>query len=200
MKSLISPLFSTAALFSVVVASTEKAYVCRDYIYLEDQFPNGTSCSEGNYPTQEDLDMQQIEMEISAFLKKYCCAFEGGERLEEDDPIFGHLLRSTGMSVTDFEDQYSSSQQALFWLKEDPNMAGYSRIGQRFALASIYFALNGDTHWKECSRKTDTICSAHNKEAWLSLVQECNWAYLSCDRNLFITGVNMSKNKVPTFN
>jgi len=181
-----------------VVASTENEHesVCRDYLRVED-FPNGTSCVSDNLPTYEDLASANIGMSTAAFVEQHCCAFGGGDRISHDNPVFEQLLKITGMSVSDFQDQHSPSQKALFWLvKEDsyPNLEDYFHIGQRFALSSIYFGLNGDTGWLECSDQANTNCKApNNKTAWMSGVQECKWAYLSCNRNLFVIEIIMRK-------
>ena len=136
-------------------------------------------------------------MSTAAFLELHCCAFGGGDRISEGDLVFEQVRKFTGMSVSDFQDQHSPSQKALFWLvKEDSfaNLKDYLHIGQRFALSSIYFGLNGDADWLECSELADTTCSVpDNKSAWMSGVQECEWAYLSCDRNLLVTEIIMRK-------
>ena len=181
----------------VVSSENESKTVCRDYLRVTDYFPNGTSCVGDNIPNHYDLSSVNITISTGAFLEQHCCAFGGGDKIAHDNPVFDQLRKFTGMSVSDFHDQHSPSQKALFWLvKEDsyPNMKDYLHIGQRFALSSIYFGLNGDTDWLECSDRENTNCSVpNNKSAWMSGVQECEWAYLSCDRNLFVTEIIMRK-------
>jgi len=185
-----------------VVSSTEheSKIVCRDYLRVADYFPNGTSCVGDNLPNHYDLSSVNITMSTGAFLEEHCCAFGGGDKIFHDNPVFDQLRKFTGMPVSDFQNQHSPSQKALFWLvKKDsyPNLEDYLHIGQRFALSSIYFGLNGDTDWLECSGKAETNCSVpNNKSAWLSDVEECNWAYLSCDRNSFVTEIIMPSNVV----
>ena len=182
-----------------LVTSTENEAksACRDYVRVKDMFPNGTSCMSDNLPTYYDLVSAEITMTTADFLEQHCCAFGGGERISDDDLVFEQVRKFTAMSVSDFQDQHSPSQKALFWLEgEDsyPNLEDYLHIGQRFALSSLYFGLNGDTDWLECSGKAETNCSVpNNKSAWLSDVEECNWAYLSCDRNSFVTEIIMRK-------
>ena len=175
----------------------EPKSVCRDYLRVKDFFPSWTSCVSDNLPTHHDLVSANIEMSTSDFLEQHCCAFGGGDRISDDDLVFEQLRKFTGMSVSDFQDQHSPSQKALFWLVgEDsyPDLEDYLHIGQRFALSSLYFGLNGDTDWLECSEFADTTCSVpNNKTAWMSGVQECEWAYLTCDRNLFVTEISMRK-------
>ena len=183
--------------FVVSTGNEPKSVVCRDYLRVKDFFPNGKSCASDNLPTYHDLVSANIEMSTADFLKQHCCAFGGGDRISEDDLVFEQVRKFTGKSVSDFQDQHSPSQKALFWLvKFDsyPNLEDYLHIGQRFALSSIYFGLNGDTDWLECSELADTTCSVqNNKSAWMSGVRECEWAYLSCDRNLLVTEISMRK-------
>jgi len=175
----------------------EPKSACRDYLRVEDFFPNGTSCASNNLPTYHDLESANIAMSTAEFLEQHCCAFGGGDRIFHDNPKFEQLRKFTEMTVSDFQDQHSPSQKALFWLVDQdsyPNLQDYLHIGQRFALSSLYFGLNGDTDWLECSDQADTTCSVpNNKSAWMSGVQECEWAYLSCDRNSFVTEIIMRK-------
>jgi len=181
----------------VTSTENEPESVCRDYLCVKNVFPNRTSCVSDNLPTYHDLVLADIEMSTAAFLEQHCCAFGGGDRISDDGLVFEQLRKFTRMSVSDFQDQHSLSQKALFWLVEEdsyPNLEDYLHIEQSFALSSIYFGLNGDTDWLECSELEDTICSVpNNKSAWMSGVQECEWAYLSCDRNLFVTEIIMRK-------
>ena len=192
-------LTSIATLLVLKVTSAVQSVnvsVCRDYTRVVTYFPEGTSCINGHFPNQDNLDDHGIGENIQDFLLEHCCSFGGGDRIYEDDEIFRQLRSFTGMSAAEFDDQYSSSQKALFWLiKEDtyPHSIQYTRIVQRFSLASIYFGLNGDDDWIECSRSMYTNCSVEGKTAWLSEEHECNWAYLSCDRNSFVTEINMSE-------
>jgi len=182
----------------VTSTENEPKSACRDYLRVKDFFPSETSCASDNLPTYHDLVSANITMSTADFLEQHCCAFGGGDRISEDDLVFEQVRKFTGMSVSDFQDQHSPSQKALFWLvKVDsyPNLVDYLHIGQRFALSSIYFGLNGDTEWLECSELADTTaCSVpNNKSAWMSGVEECEWAYLSCDRNLFVKEIIMRK-------
>ena len=187
----------TAVLAADVVLSVSAlGNACRDYLRVIEYFPNGTSCKTEHLPTQEDLDTFNITVKSRDFLEEHCCTFGGGDKVFENDPLFEQLYRFTGKPISDFQDQYSSSQRALFWMAEEdayPNLSEYLRIGQRFALASMYFALNGDTDWIECSRYGNTVCSIPNKAGWMSDQQECDWAFLSCDRNSFVTDFIMRK-------
>jgi len=190
-------LLTAVLVANVVLSVSALGNACRDYLRVIEYFPNGTSCTTEHLPTQEDLDTFNITVKSRDFLEEHCCTFGGGDKVFENDPLFEQLYRFTGKPISDFQDQYSSSQRALFWLVEEdayPNLSEYLRIGQRFALASIYFALSGDTDWIECSRYRNTVCSIPNKAVWMSDQQECDWAFLSCDRNLFVTDFIMPAN------
>ena len=198
MKLYVCALLVAIPIALVTSIEHEPKSVCRDYLRVQEIFPNGTSCFSDSLPTYHDLLSANIEMSTAAFLELHCCAFGGGDRIFDDDLVFEQLRKFTGKSISDFQDQHSPSQKALFWLvKEDsyPNLEDYFHIGQRFALSSIYFGLNGDTDWLECSQLADTTtCSVPNeKSAWMSGVEECEWAYLTCDRNLFVTEISMRK-------
>ena len=196
MKLCVCVLIVATPIAVVTSNENEPKSVCRDYPRTE-HFPSGTSCNGDNLPTYQDLVSANITMSTADFLEQHCCAFGGGDRISHDNLVFEQLRKFTGMPVSDFEDQHAPSQKALFWLvNEDsyPNLEDYLHIGQRFALSSIYFGLNGDTDWLECSDRENTNCSVpNNKSAWMSGVQECEWAYLSCDRNLFVTEIIMRK-------
>ncbi len=194
-------LYVCALIFAVPIAvvlsnDNEPQSVCRDYL-VTDYFPNGKSCVRDNLPNHYDLSSANVTMSTGEFLEQHCCAFGGGDKIPHDNLVFEQLRKFTGMSVSDFHDQHSPSQKALFWLVEEDsyqNLEDYPHIGQRFALSSIYFGLNGDTDWLECSEKANTSCSVpNNKSAWLSDVGECDWAYLSCDRNSFVTEIIIRK-------
>lgn len=189
--------FSLLMLVICATSASESTSVCRDYLRVIEYFPNGKTCAIDNLPTSYDLQSVGIEMTTVAFLEEHCCTFGGGDRVAHHNSVFENLRKFTGKPVSEFQYQYSPSQKALFWLvTEDsyPNLANYLHIEQRFALASIYFGLNGDTDWVECSARSDTSCSVpNNKTAWMSGAQECEWAYLKCDRNLFVTELIMRK-------
>ena len=196
MSLYITVLLTAVLAVDVLLSASALEYACRDYLRVIEYFPNGTSCTTENLPTQQDLDVFHINVESRNFLEEHCCTFGGGDKVFENNPIFEQLYRFTAKPITDFQDQFSPSQRALFWLTEEdayPNLSEYLRIGQRFALASIYFALSGDTDWIECSRYRNTVCSIPNKAGWMSDQQECDWAFLSCDRNLFVTDFIMRK-------
>jgi len=196
MKQYVCALIVAMPIAVVTSDENEPKSVCRDYLHAKD-FPSGTSCVSDNLPTYLDLASVNITMSTAAFLEQHCCAFGGGDRISHDHLVFDKLRKFIGLPFSDFEDQHSPSQKALFWLVEKdsyPNLKDYLHIGQRFALSSIYFGLNGDTDWLECSDRANTNCSVpNNKSAWMSGVEECEWAYLSCDRNLFVTEIIMRK-------
>ena len=185
---------------SVMSSDLESTSACRDYLRVMEYFPNGTSCEIDQLPTRDDLTMAGILTGTVDFLKEHCCAFGGGDRVFEYHPRFEQLYKFTGKPISDFQDQFSPSQKALFWLVYEDgypnvfsNLDGYTHIGQRFALASLYFGLNGDSAWLECSGHVDSACSIPNKTVWMTDYLECEWAYLSCDRNSFVTEINMRK-------
>ena len=90
--------------------------------------------------------------------------------LSTEEYILGLLPECTRSSVDvgNLQEPPPSPQtQAYFWVLNDPYLADYQdwRIVQRFALATLYYATAGDTHWV---KKTD----------WLSYdVPEYNWYY-----------------------
>jgi uncharacterized protein YjbI with pentapeptide repeats len=77
----------------------------------------------------------------------------------------------------------------MFWMALEDTYNGREgwdvkseRYLQRFVLAVIYFALNGDK-WKDCGR-ADPACSANgSRRSWLTDSSECTWNMIACDEN-----------------
>jgi Leucine-rich repeat (LRR) protein len=85
--------------------------------------------------------------------------------------------------------------EAMFWMaledkfskREGWNVKSEQYL-QRFVLAVIYFALNGDT-WDSCGR-ADLMCIADgSKQSWLTDSSECVWIMVQCDENGRVTAL-----------
>jgi hypothetical protein len=78
-------------------------------------------------------------------------------------------------------DPTSPQGQAMSWLvssdpaKVDPST--YSTFHQRYSLATLYFATNGD----------DWIFDAR----WITEFQECSWLALSCNNDFAVTEIQL---------
>eukprot|EP00980_Cylindrotheca_fusiformis_P002676 scaffold624_cov150-Cylindrotheca_fusiformis.AAC.9 len=82
-----------------------------------------------------------------------------------------------------FSDFSTPQYQALLWATGDGNPESLSgtdpRMISRYALATFYFATNGDD-WVRCSRD-GTSCDPG--EEWLLAEDECNWLAITCAAN-----------------
>jgi hypothetical protein len=71
----------------------------------------------------------------------------------------------------------------LFLVRENnPSFVCSQTIIQRYGLATLYFATQGD-RWT-------------NNDGWLSPSQECDWFGVECDSNGFAVAVNLRKFKM----
>jgi hypothetical protein len=66
------------------------------------------------------------------------------------------------------------------------------KLVQRFALAVIYFATNGDD-WLQCSADGTDLCGFEDPfvgdSRFLSADNECSWAGIACDPDMCVTEV-----------
>ena len=90
--------------------------------------------------------------------------------------------------------EYGTTQyRAAIWATSTDNTEGLpgdnSRLLTRFALASFYFATNGD-NWLRCAR-SGSNCNLG--EEWLSIESECSWFSIECNDNNVVQGINFSK-------
>jgi len=53
----VETLLTAVLAIDVVLSASASGNACRDYFHVIEYFPNGTSCTTENLPTQEDLDM-----------------------------------------------------------------------------------------------------------------------------------------------
>lgn len=99
--------------------------------------------------------------------------------------------------ATVFENTGTPQYRAALWITGkdtywmDSNLSVvHPKVLQRYALASFYYSTKGpnwslcrSVRWNDCQRKVK----------WLSPVDECDWYYVTCDGDTFITGVNFGK-------
>jgi hypothetical protein len=76
---------------------------------------------------------------------------------------------------------------------EDPKLV------QRFALAVIYFATNGDD-WLQCSADGTDLCGFEDPfvgdSRFLSADNECSWAGITCDPDMCVTEIEFELNNL----
>ena len=83
-----------------------------------------------------------------------------------------------------FTDLNSPQYKAAQWLTGDDTFPkesfGDPKVLQRFALATFYFATNGDS-WHICNR-FDPVCTQDSSEtSWLLDQDECDWNSVTCN-------------------
>ncbi|CAB9505241.1 Leucine rich repeat N-terminal domain [Seminavis robusta] len=90
-----------------------------------------------------------------------------------------YLQSHTVVDPTTLNNPNSPQSRAASWIAQDAFSADLQtsdpKYAQRFALATFYFATNGD-HWEQCGRESSTCATA----AWLSDVDECTWYSVGC--------------------
>jgi hypothetical protein len=99
------------------------------------------------------------------------------------------LADRVGTDVNVMRKRGTPQNEAMLWMASEDTFSiekGWDvqseRYLQRFVLAVIYFALNGDK-WANCGR-SDPQCSAKNKDvSWLTNTDECDWIMIECDDN-----------------
>jgi len=77
----------------------------------------------------------------------------------------------------------ASLQAAFDWIKNEDQKElewDHSSVERRYALASIYFATGGDTHWYNCTRQVNSTCDDEEKKPFLSEYDECDWFGITC--------------------
>mmetsp|Transcript_19697 Transcript_19697/g.29226 ORF Transcript_19697/g.29226 Transcript_19697/m.29226 type:complete len:327 (-) Transcript_19697:87-1067(-) len=91
------------------------------------------------------------------------------------------LLQTSGKRS--IQSNISNQHKAACWmLHDDPKkLSGGKSFTQRYALAVLYFATQGELHWK---RKTN----------WLSDKSECQWFGVECDTFGTVTGLDLGFN------
>lgn len=82
-----------------------------------------------------------------------------------------------------FNDVNTPQYQALLWATNEGNPdnleGAHPRMINRYALATFYFATNGNA-WARCS-KDGTNCEEGG--SWLLAADECGWLAITCDAN-----------------
>ncbi|CAB9497885.1 leucine Rich Repeat [Seminavis robusta] len=99
-------------------------------------------------------------------------------------------------------DSFPPQLQALNWLAyEDtystPDLAfslDTNKTLQRYALATFYFAMGGD-NWRDCPGRSMQYCewTIPGQAKWLSPVDECEWAFLTCNENATLEEIRVEK-------
>ena len=96
--------------------------------------------------------------------------------------------------ATVFANESSPQHLAASWAADSASIVGINgddvRMINRFALATLYFATNGD-EWYMCGRGS-TFCDA--SQEWLTGENECDWHAIGCeDDDFHITDIFFRK-------
>lgn len=142
-------------------------------------------------------------------VSKILHAYENLEGMSQEDLL--SIFSSAGCDT--FEG--FPIHNAVFWIANDDTMnlnADNPYLLQRYALAVIYFSLGGGFRWKMCwSGKRYNASNIENLyeqvdyssdcdhehfkgESWLSGSHECEWAFIECNRDKFVTHLSMPSN------
>jgi Leucine-rich repeat (LRR) protein len=105
-------------------------------------------------------------------------------------PGFANELKDYLLNWDDLRTRGTPQNAAMFWMALEDTYSkreGWDvksdRYLQRFVLAVIYFALNGDK-WKNCGRADPVpMCGPGSRQSWLTDSSECTWNMIACDEN-----------------
>ena len=185
--------------------------ICRD--------KNGLDCDHNPLDVSR-ADLEELGYENDEeYFNDMCCSKGGGEFISSKHPVVRKLLNTTKIEgyheylIRQLSIQGSPQHRALFWLLVDDEFGiqHYSEwLMQRYALSVMFFSLGGAWRWRDCwygERYTNRYnlsldlssiqrdeCVDYNRDAWLSSSMECNWSFLKCDRNDFVTEIRMLAN------
>lgn len=148
------------------------------------------------FPSQEPSEMPTSESTL-------ICGIPPEER---SSLIMGVL--ETVADPSDLRDQTTIQGQAAAWLIGEDELLvcpDDEKLIQRFALAVIYFATNGDS-WLQCSANplaTDA-CGMEDPfkpgaSRFLSAENECQWAGISCDSQLCVEEIEFGTSPLGSF-
>lgn len=147
------------------------------------------------------------------FLESSCCILGGGHRIAVDDRRALHIVQSLPSVESDLYLTGSAGHQALFWvLVDDEYLSSDLDIDpwlvQRFVLAMMFYQFDGVRRWygygynDYIAQEVDGSVNIDDDRAhllsfngtnWLDEHHECEWAFITCNRNKFVTQINMRK-------
>ena len=147
-------------------------------------------------------------------LEDICCKIGGGQRISKRSHLIVRQIENVTsrnaneFDLQKFQVQGSAQHRALFWITvDDEFVTTRSWRPQRYAMAVLFFQLGGAKRWKTCWSGqrfyvNGTLYASSRCEhdlypgtkAWLSSNHECEWAFVECDRNKFVTGISMVGN------
>jgi hypothetical protein len=124
--------------------------------------------------------------------------------LTEDDrarELVAEIIGKVGSE--NFGDSTTPQFQATDWLinKDARNLCpGDDSVTQRYAAATLYYAMNGD-NWDRCaadnSSSNNSVCPLNNR--WLSPDSECFWNGVTCDDEEEIQSIVVTANNLRGF-
>lgn len=108
-------------------------------------------------------------------------------------------LKETGISnPASFDDSISPQYRAAEWLadvdsygSQDIMECDSPRFQQRFALATFYFAMNGDD-WTRCGQ-SNPLCGNAQQFSFLSNTDHCTWYNIGCDDQGLVSVLDFCK-------
>jgi len=201
-------LYISCFLMKSIWAAQEKSPVatyCRDM--------DGLDCEDYNEMREIAYNKERQENSDSK-LQNICCKLGGGDVIDENHEIVLRLkndLQNHGLEVilANMEVQGTPEQQALFWIvKEDPYDFDNAWFEERYALAVMHYRLGGAWRWKSYGydayyennvydddfyQNNEDVRPLYSGDQWLSDSFHCEWAFVHCDRDNFVTHLSMRK-------
>jgi len=199
------------------IGAQEKSPV---FPYCRDMY--GLDCENYNEMRDIAFNKEREE-NSNSLLQNICCKLGGGDVIDENHEIVLRLknnFQNHGLEVIleNMEVQGTPEQQALFWIvKEDPYDSENAWFEERYALAVMHYRLGGVWRWKSYGYDAyyenntyddvgydayyenntyddvDTYHPLYSGEQWLSSSFHCEWAFVHCDRDNFVTHLSMRK-------
>ena len=194
--------------------------ICRDYVHDQGNLCNNEKrvelmevaeaqakcCMYGGGQRIEDDDPYLLALSKYTDLSEFYIPGSAAQRalffLSKDDFDNAKDQKDSLSKEEDFEDE-NEQKPSHHAVRLNPKS---SLLEQRYALVKFYFEMGGAERWRSCWRgkridQNGNVTTSQNEcnhrlfngTEWLSPVQECKWAFVSCNRDHHVTHIIMGK-------